>query len=45
MGHTKAISFLEKRKDLRAILMYTSHNGSIAIYISPEIKNNVTLER
>ena len=45
MGHTKAISFLKKHKDLQAILMYTSQSGSTAIYISPEIKNNVTLER
>ena len=45
MGHTKAISLLEKRKDLQAILMYTSHNGATAIYISPKIKHHVTLER
>lgn len=45
MGHTQAISLLEKYKDLHAILMYTLPNGSTAIYISPEIKHNVTLER
>lgn len=45
MGHTKAISLLEKRKDLQAILMYTGQDGTTAIYISPKIKNHVTLER
>lgn len=45
MGHTQAIKLLNQRKDLNAILMYSTLTGPIETFITAGIKNRITLER
>ncbi|HEY9047137.1 MAG TPA: FAD:protein FMN transferase, partial [Ohtaekwangia sp.] len=44
MGHTKTIELLNKRKDLDAVLMYTTSAGTIETFVTKGIQKRITLD-
>jgi FAD:protein FMN transferase len=45
MGHEKAIAWLQQHHELDAIIMYSSANASIDLFITDGIKSNVIVEQ
>jgi FAD:protein FMN transferase len=44
MGHEKAIEVLADQKDIDAMIMYSGEDGKVEVYITPGIKEFVTLQ-